>query len=157
MHRDRGRWCFLFNDHELVWDWARFAVDRDSYRFACLGSKTTHCTRCYHIVRSESRGADKSSPHGSGPRSASNTEGRAPWACPVEDWPRDRREVERVSPCLDERARIARFNRVESVESRVQESPGEGEGKKRKRRGKETDEADAATQLGSTRLPPRSL
>lgn len=132
MHRDRGKWCFLFNHDELVWDWARFGVDRDSYRFACLGNKTTHCRRCYHIAQSENRGAGKSSPHGSGPRCASNTEGRAPWACPVGGWPRDRRLVQWVSPCLDERARIARFNRVGRVDSRVQERPGEGRGKKKR-------------------------
>lgn len=156
MRRDRGRWCFLFNRPELVRDRARFGADCDSYRFACLGSKTRHCRRCCHRVRSESRGADKSSLHGSGPGSASNTEGRAPWACPVGDWPRDRRGIERVSPCLDGRARIARVNRVESVESRVQ-SPGEPGG-----RGSEKEEGRRRAKPmpevpDPLRVPPRSL
>jgi hypothetical protein len=127
MHPDRGRWCFLFKHHELVWYEESFGVGRDSYRSACPGNKTRHCRRCYHIDRSRSRVASKSSPHGSGPRSASNPErGWTPGACPAGDWPRDRRsEAERLSPYLSERAKIAHS----SAESKVP-SPARAQGRR---------------------------
>lgn len=115
--------------HELARDWW-FGVDRDSYRFACPGSKTTHCRHCYHIVQSKSREADKSSPHGSGPHSASSPEWRT-WPC----WPRGRMPgMECFSPCLNERgsrsSTASTRIQSQSPESGVQQSPTEGKRKK---------------------------